>query len=81
MMAIGNFQLVVQLFLFKRTSNLILTFKNLCDNYLGTGLSQVPPKFEPIDSNFITFFQIQKPPNSIFEMGLIPCTNCTIPKC
>jgi hypothetical protein len=61
MMAIGNFQLVVWFFLFERTFGLILTFKNLCDNFLGIGLNQVLPNFEPIGSSSITFFQIQKP--------------------
>jgi hypothetical protein len=62
---------VVWFFLFKRTSSPILTFKNLCDDYPVMGLSQVLPRFEPLDSGSITFFQIQKPLDSTFELGLV----------
>jgi hypothetical protein len=47
---------VVRFFLFERTSGLVLTFKNLCDNSPGTGLSQVLPKFEPFGSSFYHIF-------------------------
>jgi len=57
-----------------RTSDVVLTFKNLCGSFLGKGLSWVLPKFEPFSSNSITFFQIQEPFNPIFKLGSIPCT-------
>jgi len=43
------------------------------------GLSQVLPRFEPFDSGSITFFQIQKPLDSTFEPGLVPCTHYFFP--
>ncbi len=70
---------VVQFFLVERTSGPILTFKNLYDDSLGTGLSQVLPKFEPFDSGSIKYFQIQELPNPVFESGLVSCTHYTFP--
>jgi len=58
---------------------LVLIFKNLCEGSLGTGLSQVLPKFEPFNYGFITFFQIQEPLDLVFELGLVPFTHYTFP--
>jgi hypothetical protein len=42
-------------------------------------LSQVLPEFEPFDFGFISFFQIQEPPDLVFELGPVPCTHDTFP--
>jgi len=49
--------------------------KNLCDSSLGTGLSQVLPKFEPFDSGFITFFSNSR------TFGSNSFTHYNIPQC
>ncbi len=54
---------------------LVLTFKNLCDDSSGTGLSQILRKFEPFDFNSITFFQIQELSNLVLESGSVSCTH------
>ncbi len=36
-------------------------------------------KFEPFGSGSITSFQIQEPPDPIFEQGSVPCTHYTFP--
>jgi len=43
------------------------------------GLSQVFPKFESFSLGFITFFQIKKPLDLVFEPSPIPCTHYTFP--
>ncbi len=40
------------------------------------GLSYVLSKFEPFDFDFITFFQIQEPPDLDFEPISISCSHC-----
>jgi hypothetical protein len=57
-----------------------LTFKNLCDDSLGRGLSWVLPKFELFGFGSVTFFSnLRTSRLDFFELGLIPCILYTFP--
>jgi hypothetical protein len=47
--------------------------------FSGDRFGQVLPKFEPFGSGSIIIFQIQEPPDPIFELGWVPCTHYTFP--